>query len=64
MFQSYFAGGFECSTHRNFQNRRLDVIAATRHEEFAESDYQMLLKAGMKTARDGIRWHLIEQKPY
>ena len=64
MFQGFFGGGFECSTHRNFQNRRLDVIAATRHEEFAESDYQLLLKAGMMTARDGIRWHLIEQKPY
>ncbi len=64
MFQSFFAGGFECSTHRNFQHRRLDVIAATRHDVFAKSDYQLLLKAGMKTARDGIRWHLIEQKPF
>ncbi len=64
MLQSYFSGGFECSTHRNFQNRRLDVIAATRHDIFAEEDYKRLLNAGMKTARDGVRWHLIEKKPY
>lgn len=64
MFQSFFSGGFECSTHRNSQNRRLDIIAATHHDVFAENDYKRLLNVGMKTARDGIRWHLIEQKPY
>lgn len=64
MFQSFFSGGFECSTHRNYKNKRIDVTAATRHDDFAENDYSLLLKAGMKTARDGVRWHLIEQKPY
>lgn len=57
-------GGFECSTHRNYQKRRIDVIAATRHDEFAEADYLRLLSLGMKTARDGVRWHLIEKKPF
>ncbi len=56
-------GGFECSTHVNFQKRRIDVIAATRHDEFAEQDYARLLSVGMRTARDGVRWHLIEQTP-
>ncbi len=64
IFQSYLMGGFECSTHRNYQKRRLDVIAATRHDEFAEADYERLLSVGMRTARDGIRWHLIEREPY
>lgn len=57
-------GGFECSTHRNRQKRRIDVIAATRHDQFAAQDYERLLSVGMKTARDGVRWHLIEKTPY
>ena len=56
-------GGFECSTHRNRSGRRLDMIAATRHDEFAEQDYQRLLDLGIQTARDGVRWHLIETEP-
>jgi len=64
IFQSYLMGGFECSTHRNRSGKRLDVIAATRHDEFAEADYERLLSVGMKTARDGIRWHFIEREPF
>lgn len=64
VFQSYFLGGFECSTHRNYTGRRLDVIEGTRHEQFAELDYQRLLNIGIGTARDGIRWHLIEREPF
>lgn len=57
-------GGFECSTHRNYKQKRLDVIAATRHDEFALEDYERLLSVGMRSARDGVRWHLIEKTPY
>ncbi len=64
IFQSYLMGGFECSTHRNWQGKRIDVIAATRHDELAEADYTRMLEIGMKTARDGARWHLIEREPY
>ncbi len=64
IFRSYFMGGFECSTHRNYQNRRIDVIEATGHDTFAEVDYRRLVDFGMRTARDGVRWHLIEREPY
>lgn len=64
IFNSYLMGGFECSTHRNWQKRRIDIIAATRHDELAEADYGRMLEVGMKTARDGVRWHLIEREPY
>lgn len=57
-------GGFECSTHRNNKGRRLDLIASTRHDELAERDYSRLAEAGMFTARDGVRWHLIEPEPF
>jgi hypothetical protein len=62
-FLSFFMGGFECSTHRLRSGRRLDVIGATAHDRFALQDYQRLVGAGMRTARDGLRWHLIEQTP-
>lgn len=63
MFASFFMGGFECSTHRLRTGRRLDLIAATRHDEFCRQDYARLRAAGMRTARDGLRWHLIETFP-
>jgi beta-glucosidase/6-phospho-beta-glucosidase/beta-galactosidase len=56
-------GGFECSTHRNKFGRRLDLIASTRHDEFAERDYARLIELGIRTCRDGLRWHLIEPEP-
>jgi hypothetical protein len=57
-------GGFECSTHRLRSGRRLDVVAATRHDQFALEDYQRLAGAGLLTVRDGLRWHLIETRPH
>ena len=63
LFRSPFMGGFECSTHRLRSGRRLDVIAATRHDELAVADYRRLAAAGLRTARDGLRWHLIERSP-
>ncbi|HEU4767680.1 MAG TPA: hypothetical protein VFS77_09905, partial [Pyrinomonadaceae bacterium] len=45
----------------DFAGRRLDLIAATRHDEFALEDYGRLQQVGIRTARDGVRWHLIEK---
>jgi beta-glucosidase/6-phospho-beta-glucosidase/beta-galactosidase len=63
LFRSFFLGGFECSTHRLSTGRRLDLIHATRHDELAARDYELLQRYGIRTARDGFRWHLIEQRP-
>ena len=63
LFDSFFQGGFECSTHRLRSGKRLDEIAATRHDTFARQDYQRLLQQGMRTAREGLRWHLVEARP-
>lgn len=63
LFQSFFLGGFECSTHRNMSRRRLDMIAATRHDLLAREDYAQLAEHGIRTARDGVRWHLVETSP-
>lgn len=53
-------GGFECSTHRRRDGRRLDLIAGTRHDTHALADYRQLAGHGLRTLRDGVRWHLIE----
>lgn len=63
LFESFFIGGFECSTHYLESGKRLDEIAATQHDRFASKDYLRLLDLGIRTAREGIRWHLIEQQP-
>lgn len=63
IFQSFFLGGFECSTHRLASGKRLDLLRSTRHDELAAGDYRLLQDFGIRTARDGFRWHLIEQEP-
>ena len=72
IFRSFWMGGFECSTHRlprrksmgRFAGQRLDLVSSTRHDEFALQDYARLQEIGMRTARDGVRWHLIEKSPF
>jgi len=44
-----------------FSGVRLDLIESTRHDEFAFQDYARLQETGIRTARDGVRWHLIEK---
>jgi beta-glucosidase/6-phospho-beta-glucosidase/beta-galactosidase len=63
LFKSFFLGGFECSTHRLHNGRRLDLVASTRHDRFAASDYRLLQEHGVSTVREGLRWHLIEAVP-
>ena len=60
-FSSFFMGGFECSSHRRRSGERLDVIAATRHDREAAADYAQLRRHGIRTIRDGLRWHLIDR---
>jgi hypothetical protein len=63
LFQSFFLGGFECSNHKRRDGRRLDLIASTCHDELAAADYRRLKDVGMSAARDGIRWHVVENVP-
>jgi beta-glucosidase/6-phospho-beta-glucosidase/beta-galactosidase len=62
-FQSFVLGGFECSSHRRADGRRLDLIAGTHHDRWAASDYAQLRAHGIRAMRDGIRWHLVEPTP-
>jgi hypothetical protein len=63
IFQSFWMGGFESATHVNSLGQRLDMIAATQHDTQADEDFARLASVGLLTAREGARWHLIEQRP-
>ncbi len=54
-------GGYECATHINSFGQRLDMIAGVQHDSQAEHDYALLQSVGMRVARDGVRWHLIDR---
>ena len=43
--------------------RRLDVIAASQHDRMTATDYQGLQRFGIRTVRDGLRWHRVEPSP-
>jgi hypothetical protein len=62
LFTSFFMAGFEASSHRRKDGRRLDLIAGTRHDDFAFQDYRRCAELGLTTLRDGLRWHLIESR--
>ena len=64
LFRSFVLGGFECSTHKLRSGKRLDLVRSTRHDELARTDYRLLQQHGILTARDGLRWHLIERSAY
>lgn len=63
IFDSFFIGGFECSCQERRDGTRLDLLRSTRHDELATPDYRALLEHGIHSARDGVRWHLIERAP-
>ncbi|MDP2315227.1 MAG: beta-glucosidase [Pseudomonadota bacterium] len=63
LFDSFFLGGFECSSHRRLDGRQLDVLAATGHDRHAAADFRLLADLGVRSVRDGLRWHLIERTP-
>ncbi len=63
IFRSFLQAGFECSTHKLRNGRRLDLLASTQHDRFAVKDYRRLHVLGIRTVRIGARWHLIERVP-
>jgi beta-glucosidase/6-phospho-beta-glucosidase/beta-galactosidase len=62
-FASFLLAGYECSSHCRNDGRRLDLLNATGHARWVTSDYQQLAAMGIRSIRDGLRWHLIETRP-
>lgn len=63
LLRSFFMGGFECASHRRPHTGQIDVLHGTRHDVYAQADYQLLADQGILAVRDGLRWHRIEQRP-
>jgi len=61
LFKSFWLAGFESACHINRAGQRLDMLAITQHDREVSYDYALLRSVGIQAARDGIRWHLIEQ---
>lgn len=61
LFRSFWIAGFECSCQVNSAGVRLDMTAALQHDVQAAEDYRRLRETGIATARDGLRWHLIDK---
>jgi hypothetical protein len=56
LFRTFLMGGFESSSHRRAgDERQLDLLAATRHDEHACGDYSLLAACGIRTVRDALR---------
>lgn len=63
LLSSWYIAGFEGSTHRRSDGRRLDLVAATQHDQHAQLDYRRMRRAGITSARETLRWHLVERSP-
>jgi hypothetical protein len=61
VFSSFWIAGFECACQINSAGVRLDMTAALQHDIYAGEDYRRLREIGIATARDGLRWHLIDR---
>ena len=62
LFQSFFMGGFECTTHVGLRGYRHDVLRATHHDSSCDEDYLLLHEIGIRTVREGLRWNTIEPR--
>jgi beta-glucosidase/6-phospho-beta-glucosidase/beta-galactosidase len=62
-FSSFMMAGFECTyalidSQRKF---RLDLLAASKHDEYCREDYHLIREIGATTVREGLAWHQIDQ---
>jgi beta-glucosidase/6-phospho-beta-glucosidase/beta-galactosidase len=60
-FNSFVMAGFECTYALAENRRRLDLLAATKHDERVHDDYAMIKLVGITTAREGFAWSQIDQ---
>lgn len=61
IFSSFWMAGFESACHINRKGVRLDMMAETQHDRFADEDYFRLRQMGITSVRDTVRWHLIDK---
>ena len=62
LFNSFFFAGFEAAATYNVRREWIDQIAATEHDRQVDGDYRRLREAGLLTAREAIRWPLVDRE--
>ena len=60
MFDSFFLGGFESATGYNAHCEWIDQVVATGHDLHADEDYRLLNSAGLRAAREAVRWPVVD----
>ncbi|MBP9820185.1 family 1 glycosylhydrolase [Candidatus Woesebacteria bacterium] len=60
-FKSFVMAGFECTYALAENRRRLDLLAATKHDQLVAEDYQLIKDVGIHTVREGLAWHQIDK---
>jgi hypothetical protein len=63
-FPGFLIAGFESAGQRLRDGTRFDLCSATDHDRLLEIDYASVRVRGMRTVREGARWHVIEQRPW
>jgi beta-glucosidase/6-phospho-beta-glucosidase/beta-galactosidase len=64
MFKSFWMGGYECTDQLNHYGNRVDLLSLTGHIEHIVRDYKLLSEVNISTVREGIRWSIVEKRPY
>ncbi|MBK9256970.1 MAG: amine oxidase [Saprospiraceae bacterium] len=63
-FHSFWMAGYECADHLNVFGNRVDLINTTGHLQLMDTDYKNLSSFNISTVREGIRWSVVETKPF
>jgi hypothetical protein len=63
-FNTFWMAGFECTDQLNASGDRVDLLGMTGHLELVREDYSRICSLDIRTVREGIRWSVVEYKPY
>ncbi len=61
MFKSFVWGGFECCFAETEPGKRMDLLAATKHDIYCREDYKLLKNLRIYTVREGLAWSQIDK---
>ncbi|MDQ3099276.1 MAG: family 1 glycosylhydrolase [bacterium] len=60
-FSSYFWAGYECTSSLPEDRNRLDMLRATKHDQYCREDYRLAKSIGISTVREGLAWSRIDK---
>jgi hypothetical protein len=63
LFRSFWLAGFESACQINSRGQRINMLAATGHDQQTAEDFARLHEFGISTVREGISWPCIETAP-